>query len=79
MVQGVTVYTTPTCGYCRQAKSFLAEHGVQYDEVDVSTDEAAALDLVLRTGQFGVPVIDIGGTLIVGFDREKLEKLLQTA
>lgn len=76
MSQQVTVYTTPTCGYCHQAKRFLAEHGVDFREVDVSIDEAAAIELVRRTGQYGVPVIDVGGALVVGFNRSRLEQLL---
>lgn len=79
MKREVTIYTTPTCAYCRQAKRYLAEKGVHYVEVDVSADQAAAEDLVRRTGQFGVPVIDIDGTLVVGFERRRLEKLLQAA
>lgn len=78
MTRDVTIYTTPTCGYCRQAKRYLAEKGVQYKEVDVSTD-AAAEEVVHRTGQFGVPVIDVGGTLVIGFDRARLEELLPAA
>lgn len=79
MTREVIIYTTPTCGYCHQAKRYLAEKGVNYTEIDVSTDEAAAEDVVRRTGQFGVPVIDVGGTLVVGFERRRLEKLLQAA
>ncbi len=75
----VTIYTTPTCGYCQQAKRYLRAHGVEYKEVDVSADQAAAKQLVLRTRQFGVPVIDVGGNLVIGFDLRRLEKLLQAA
>ena len=77
MSKEVTIYTTPTCGYCKQAKRYLAEKGVQYKEVDVSTNQDAALELVRRTQQFGVPVIDVGGELVIGFDRARLEKLLE--
>lgn len=79
MGKQITVYTTPTCGYCRQVKRFLTERGVEYREVDVSADEEAALKMVERTGQFGVPVIDVGGALVVGFNRARLEQLLQAA
>lgn len=75
----VTIYTTPTCGFCQQAKRYFQSHGVQYKEVDVSTDQDAAMDLVLRTRQFGVPVIDVDGTLVIGFDVRRLEKLLHAA
>jgi glutaredoxin 3 len=77
--RNVTIYTTPSCGFCQQAKRFLREHGVEYREVDVSTDQAAAKELVLRSRQFGVPVIDVGGTLVIGFDVRRLEKLLHAA
>lgn len=75
----VTIYTTPTCGFCHQAKRYFQQHGVQYKEVDVSADEDAAMELVLRSRQFGVPVIDISGTLVIGFDVRRLEKLLHAA
>ncbi|MBI2224175.1 MAG: glutaredoxin family protein [Betaproteobacteria bacterium] len=77
MGKQITVYTMPTCGYCRQVKRFLTERGVEYREVDVSADEKAALEMVERTGQLGVPVIDVGGTLVVGFNRAR--QLLQAA
>ena len=76
MTREVIIYTTPTCGYCRQAKRFLQEQGVQYKEVDVSTDQEAAEDVVRRTNQYSVPVIEVGGALVIGFDRSRLEKLL---
>ncbi|MBI2954865.1 MAG: glutaredoxin family protein [Chloroflexi bacterium] len=79
MDRQVTIYTTPTCGYCREAKSFLTELGVQYKEIDVSADQEAAVDIVRRTNQYSVPVIDVGGTLVIGFDRSRLEKLLHIA
>ncbi len=79
MSKQVTVYTTPTCGYCHQVKRFLKEHGLQYREVDVANDEAAAIAMVERTGQYGVPVVDVDGTLVVGFNRPRLEQLLQAS
>lgn len=72
----VLVFTTPTCGYCRQAKSYLRERGVRFKDVDISRDPAAARDLARRSGQMGVPVLDIGGKLIVGFNRPKINQLL---
>jgi glutaredoxin len=57
----VKVYSTPTCGYCHQAKKFLAERGVEYSEFDVSCDRAAAEEMVRLTGQMGVPVILVDG------------------
>ncbi len=72
----VILFTTPSCSYCRTAKSYLRQRGVQFKDVDVSRDAAAARDMVRRSGQQGVPVIDIGGKIIVGFDRPKIDKLL---
>lgn len=72
----VIIFTTPTCRFCRAAKNYLRERGVPFKEVDVSRDPAAARDMVRRSGQSGVPVLDIGGKIVVGFDRPKIDQLL---
>ncbi len=72
----VSVYTTPTCGYCHQVKSFLSQRGVPFTEYDVSRDRTAAGDMVRLTGQMGVPVIVVNGEVVIGFDRPRLEQLL---
>jgi glutaredoxin 3 len=72
----VIVFSTPTCTYCNQAKRYFRERGVKYRDVDVSRDPAAARDMVRRSGQQGVPVIDIGGKIIVGFNRPEVDRLL---
>ena len=72
----VIVFSTPTCTYCNQAKRYFREHGVKFRDVDVSRDPAAARDMVRRSGQQGVPVIDIGGKIIVGFNRPEVDRLL---
>ena len=72
----VLVFTTPSCPWCRRAKQYLREQRVPFREVDVSRDAAAARDLVRRTGQMGVPVIQIDGRPIVGFDRPQIDRLL---
>lgn len=72
----VLVFTTPSCPWCGRAKSYLREQGVRFREIDVSRDAAAARDLVRRSGQMGVPVIEIDGKPIVGFDRPKIDRLL---
>jgi glutaredoxin-like YruB-family protein len=72
----VIVFSTPTCTYCNIAKKYFREKGVKFKDVDVSRDAAAARDMVRRSGQQGVPVIDIGGKIVVGFDRPKIEKYL---
>ncbi len=72
----VIVFSTPTCAFCNQAKSYFRQKGIRFTDVDVSRDPAAARDMVRRSGQQGVPVIDIGGRLIVGFNRPKIDQLL---
>ncbi len=73
----VKVYSTPSCPYCVMAKDFLKEKGVEYEDIDVSTDQIAAKEMVEKTGQMGVPVIDIDGELIVGFNKPAIEKALE--
>lgn len=72
----VTIYTTPTCVYCRAAKEFFKEHNVAYEEKDVAKDEQARNDMVKKSGMMAVPVIDVEGKIVVGFDRAKLSQLL---
>ena len=72
----VKIYSTPTCPYCDMAKKFLKENKVDFENIDVSKDEAAANDMIEKSGQMGVPVIDINGTIIVGFDKEAMKKAL---
>ncbi|MEJ5240136.1 MAG: Uxx-star family glutaredoxin-like (seleno)protein [Anaerolineales bacterium] len=72
----VIIFTTPTCTFCNAAKKYLRERGIKFKEVDVSRDPAAARDMVRRSGQQGVPVLDIGGKIVVGFDRPKIDKYL---
>lgn len=72
----VSIYSTPTCAYCAMAKAFFKEKGIQYEEFDVATDTLKRQEMIERSGQMGVPVIDIDGQLMVGFSKEKLEELL---
>ena len=72
----VIVFSTPTCSFCTAAKHYFRQQGIKYRDVDVSRDPAAARDMVRRSGQQGVPVIDIGGKIVVGFDRNKINQLL---
>lgn len=73
----ITIYTTPSCVYCKKAKAFFNEHQVAYTEKDVSNDSAAVQEMVQKSGQMGVPVIDIDGAIIIGFDEEALREALQ--
>jgi len=72
----VKVYSTPVCPFCIRAKQFLKESAVSFEDVDVSMNQEAAEEMIKKTGQMGVPVIDIEGEFIVGFDKEKIKKAL---
>ncbi len=72
----VLVFTTPTCPWCQRAKGYLRSQGVPFREIDVSRDQKAADDLVRRTGRIGVPVIEIDGRPVVGFDQSQIDRLL---
>ena len=76
MAKKVTVYSTPTCPFCIRAKQFLKENGIQYNDIDVSSDQAKAQEMIDRSGQMGVPVLDIDGTVVVGFDKDKIMEAL---
>lgn len=72
----IKVYSTPTCPYCTMAKKYLDSKNVQYTEYDVSKDRDAATEMINKSGQRGVPVLEINGEIIVGFDKEKIETLI---
>lgn len=76
MDKKVKVYSTPTCPYCLRAKQFLKENNINFEDIDVSRDHPKAEEMFQRTGQMGVPVLDIDGEIIVGFDKEKIRKAL---
>jgi glutaredoxin-like YruB-family protein len=76
MAHNVTVYSTPTCPWCTEAKSYLKELGVAYEEKDVSVDVAAAREMAKLSRQMRVPVLSIDGTVVVGFDKKKIDQLL---
>ena len=73
----VTVYSTPTCPYCHAAKEFLKENKIEFKDIDVSKDQSAAQEMIEKSGQMGVPVLDINGTIIVGYDKEAIKKALK--
>jgi len=72
----VRVFTTPACPFCFVLKTFLKEHDVEFQEVDIASDEKAREEMIEKSGQMGVPVIDINGEFIVGFDKKKIVELL---
>ena len=73
----VNVYSTPTCPYCTMVKEFLDKDKVKYQNIDVAADPKKAKEMIEKSGQMGVPVIDVNGTMIIGFDEEKLRKALK--
>jgi len=72
----VKVYSTKTCPWCHKVKEFLNDKGVKFQDIDVGADQKAANEMVEKSGQMGVPVTDIDGKIIVGFDKEAIEKAL---
>lgn len=77
MAKQVKVYSTPTCPYCIRTKQFLKDNNVVFQDIDVSSDQEAAEEMIRKSGQMGVPVLDIDGDIIVGFDKEKIKATLQ--
>lgn len=75
----VAVYTTPSCSYCRMVKDWLKQHNVRFDEYDVAADPRRAQEMVRKSGQMGVPVTDLNGRVIIGFNTGELERALRKA
>jgi glutaredoxin 3 len=73
----IKIYTTSTCPYCTMVKEFLDKNKVKYQNIDVAADPANAKEMIEKSGQMGVPVIDANGTMVIGFDEEKLKKALK--
>ncbi|MCX5700587.1 MAG: glutathione S-transferase N-terminal domain-containing protein [Candidatus Omnitrophica bacterium] len=76
MAKSVRVYSTPTCPWCIRVKQFLKDSNIVFEDYDVGTDQVRAEEMIKKTGQMGVPVIDIEGEIIVGFDKEKIKSSL---
>ena len=74
---GVTIYSASWCAFCHMAKQYLTNQKVEFKDVDVEHDQAAAQALVQKTGQAGIPVIEIGDEVIIGFDRPKIDLALR--
>ncbi|MBI2607872.1 MAG: NrdH-redoxin [Candidatus Doudnabacteria bacterium] len=72
----ITIYTTPICSFCKMAKGFFSNHNLSYREKDVTSDDEALHEMLDKSGQMGVPVIDIDGEIVVGFDKRRLNQLL---
>jgi len=76
MSKSVKVYSTTSCPCCIRTKQFLKENNIVFQDVDVSSDKQAADEMMQKTGQMGVPVLDIEGEIIVGFDKERIKLAL---
>ncbi len=76
MAKSVIVYSTPNCPWCVRVKQFLKENNILFLDWDVSVDQLAADEMIKKSGQMGVPVLDIDGQIVVGFDKEKIKQLL---
>ena len=76
-MSAITVYTTPTCGFCHMAKQYLDSKSIEFDTKDITTDETAYQEILDKSDQLGVPVLDVDGTIIVGFDRTKIDAVLR--
>ena len=75
----VMIYSTPTCHFCHAAKDFFTANHIEFTDYNVASDLTKRQEMIQKSGQMGVPVIDIGGELVVGFDEEKLRELLHVA
>ena len=73
----ITVYSTTTCPYCVMVKDFLKENKVEFEDINVQENQEAAQEMVKKSGQYGVPVIDIDGEIIIGFDKSRIKELLK--
>ncbi len=73
----VKIYSTPTCVYCKTLKGYLEKNGIQFEYIDVAKDEKQLQKMIKDSGQMGVPVVDIDGEIILGFDKAKIDKLLK--
>ena len=73
----VKVYSTQTCPWCYKLKDWLKENKIKFEDIDVSKDNKAAQEMIKKSGQMSVPVTEIGDEIIIGFDVEKLKKILK--
>lgn len=76
MAKSVKIYTTPACVFCKMTKDFFEKNSIAYEELNVASDAKAREEMISKSGQFGVPVTDIDGTLVIGFDQARLSELL---
>ena len=75
-MKNVKIYSTPTCPWCIRTKQFLKDNNIIFEDVDVSSNQQATQEMIQKTGQMAVPVLDIEGEIIVGFDKERIKAAL---
>ena len=73
----VKIYSTPTCVYCKTLKGYFKKHGIEFEDIDISKDEQQLQKMIKDSGQMAVPVVDIDGEVIIGFDKVRIDKLLK--
>jgi len=76
MDKNIKIYSTPTCPFCVRAKQFLKENNIVFEDIDVSSNPQAVEEMIKVSGQMGVPILDIDGEIIVGFDKERISQTL---
>jgi len=74
----IKVYSTPTCPYCSMLKEFLKRNNIEFEEIDVATNRDAAVEMIAKSGQMGVPVIDIDGTVVIGYNEAAIRERLNS-
>ena len=72
----ITIYSTPTCGFCKMTKEYLTSKNIPFTDIDVSVNPEKQKEMFAKSQQFGVPVIDVDGKIIIGFDKRKLDEYL---
>lgn len=73
----IKIYSTPTCVYCKTLKEYLRNNLKEFEDIDVSKDEKQLQEMIKKSGQMGVPVVEIDENIIVGFDKAKIDELLK--
>ena len=72
----INIYSTPTCPYCHMVKDYLKGKGIEFNDYNVAEDQVKAQEMVEKSGQMGVPVVEIDNNIIVGFDKPEIDRLL---
>ncbi len=78
MIKKIKVYGVPGCPFCKRTKEFLKSKGLNFEDIDVAADHNLAKEMIKKSGQMSIPVIEIDGEIIIGFDKEKIETLLRS-